>query len=46
MQRAGVFVDASDIEYDIAKLPNVYNNTFEEMLKMFLRTSCRSVSSP
>jgi hypothetical protein len=42
---AGVFVDAGDIEYDPEKLPNVYNDTFETMLSMFLRTSCRSVSS-
>jgi len=46
MQTAGVFVDAGDIEYDPAKLPNVYNDTFEAMLSMFLRTSCRGVSSP
>jgi hypothetical protein len=45
MQTAGIFVDAGDIEYDPAKLPNVYNDTFEVMLSMFLRTSCRSVCS-
>ena len=45
MQTAGVFVDAGDIEYDPAKLPN-YNDTFEAMLSLFIRTSLRGVSSP
>jgi len=44
MLTAGVFADAGDIEYDPAQLPNVYNDTFEAMLSMFLRTSSRSVS--
>jgi len=46
MQTAGVFVDAGDFEYDAAKLPQVWNENFEAMLSMFLRTSCRSVYSP
>jgi hypothetical protein len=43
MQTSGVFVDAGDIEYIAEKLPDVYNDDFERMLSMFLRTSSRSV---
>ena len=46
MLEKGVFVEAGDLVFQSALLPNLYTPFFEEMLEMFLQYTSRTVPFP